>query len=175
VGVRIDPGKVKQSIQNIEKIYASFYPDNIFEYKFLDENIARQYAGEQRLSSLTNIFSVIAIFISCLGLYGLISFMAVQRTKEVGVRKVLGATVSDIVMLFYKEFVFLVLIAFVISAPSAWYFMSGWLNGFAYRIDLNLWTFAIAIALSLIIALVTVSFQSIKAAIANPVDSLRNE
>jgi ABC-type antimicrobial peptide transport system permease subunit len=174
-GVRIHPQKIKQSIQKIEKAYASFFPDNIFEYNFLDENIAQQYVNEQRLSSLTNIFSGIAIFISSLGLYGLISFMAVQRTKEVGVRKVLGATVPDILMLFYKEFIFLVLIAFAISAPAAWYFMSGWLNGFAYRIDLNIWTFAAAIVLSLVIALATVSFQSIKAAIANPVDSLRNE
>ena len=101
--------------------------------------------------------------------------MAVQRTKEVGVRKVLGATVGDILILFNKEFIFLILIAFVVSAPVAWYFMSDWLNQFAYRIDLTVWIFIVAILLSLVVAMVTVSFQSIKAALANPVDSLRNE
>jgi ABC-type antimicrobial peptide transport system permease subunit len=174
-GVKIDPRKTKDVIKKIEKIYAGFFPDNIFEYKFLDEDIARQYADEERLSSLINILSGIAIFISCLGLYGLISFMAVQRTKEVGVRKVLGATVGDILILFNKEFILLILMAFVVSAPIAWYFMSDWLNQFAYRIDITAWMFVIAILLSLVVAMVTVSFQSIKAALANPVDSLRNE
>jgi ABC-type antimicrobial peptide transport system permease subunit len=174
-GIKIDPRKNKEVIKKIEKIYAGFFPENIFEYRFLDENIAREYADEERLSSLVNIFSVIAIFISCLGLYGLISFMAVQRTKEVGVRKVLGATVGDILILFNKEFILLILLAFVVSAPIAWYFMSDWLSQFAYRIDLTAWTFIIAILLSLAVAMITVSFQSVKAALANPVNSLRTE
>jgi putative ABC transport system permease protein len=174
-GIKIDPRKTKDALSKIEKIYAAFFPDNIFEYKFLEEDIARQYADEERLSSLINILSGIAILISCLGLYGLISFMAVQRTKEVGVRKVLGASVGDILILFNKEFILLILTAFVISAPIAGYFMSDWLNQFAYRIDLTAWIFIIAILLSLVVAMVTVSFQSIKAALANPVDSLRNE
>jgi len=174
-GIRIDARKTNQAIKKIENIYSEFFPDTIFEYKFLDETIARQYADEERLSSLTNIFSCIAIFISCLGLYGLISFMAVQRTKEVGIRKVLGATVPDILTLFYKEFVLLVLIAFAVSAPLAWYFMSGWLSGFAYRINLSVWIFIIAIVLSLVIALATISFKSVKTALANPVNSLRSE
>lgn len=175
VGIKLDYGKTEDAIQKIGKIHSSFFTENIFEYKFLDENVARQYASEEQLATLTNIFCGIAIFISCLGLYGLISFMAVQRTKEVGVRKVLGATLTDVVMLFWKEFIFLVLIAFVISTPVAWYFMSDWLDTFAYRIDMSLWTFLLAIGLSLIISLVTVSFRSIKAAMANPVDSLRTE
>jgi ABC-type antimicrobial peptide transport system permease subunit len=174
-GIKIDPRKTKEAIAKIEKIYAGFFPDNIFEYKFLDEDIARQYADEERLSSLINILSCVAIFISCLGLYGLISFMAVQRTKEVGVRKVLGATVGDILILFNKEFILLILVAFTVSGPVAWYFMSDWLDQFAYRIDLTAWIFIIAIVLSLIVAMITVSFQSIKAALANPVNSLRNE
>jgi ABC-type antimicrobial peptide transport system permease subunit len=174
-GIKIDARKTKDAIEKIERIYADFFPDNIFEYKFLDEDIARQYTDEERLSSIVNIFSGIAIFISCLGLYGLISFMAVQRTKEVGVRKVLGATVRDILILFNKEFILMILVAFIVSCPVAWYFMSGWLNQFAYRVDLTLWVFVIAIALSLIVAMAAVSFQSVKAALTNPVDSLRNE
>lgn len=174
-GVKIDPRKIKEAVQQIEDIYARFFPDNVFEYRFMDETIANHYANEERLATLTNIFSVMAILISCLGLYGLISFMAVQRTKEVGIRKVLGATVPNILSLFYKEFVLLVLIAFAVSAPVAWYFMSDWLNGFAYRINLNAWIFIIAMILTLTIALATISFQSIKAALANPVKSLRTE
>jgi ABC-type antimicrobial peptide transport system permease subunit len=174
-GIKLHGNKLKDANQKIEKMYRAFFPGTIFEYSFFDENVAKQYAEEERLSSITKIFSGIAIFISCLGLYGLISFMAVQRTKEVGVRKVLGATVGDILILFNKEFILLILVAFVVSAPVAGYFMSDWLNQFAYRIDLTAWMFIIAILLSLVVAILTVSFQSIKAALANPVDSLRNE
>jgi putative ABC transport system permease protein len=174
-GVKLHADNMKEVTRKIEGMYRSFFPGNVFEYKFFDENVAKQYAQEERLSSITKIFSGIAIFISSLGLYGLISFMAVQRTKEVGIRKVLGATVSDIVLLFYKEFVVLVLIAFIVSAPLTAYFMSDWLNTFAYRISLGPWIFILAIALSVIISVITISFQSVKAALANPVDSLRNE
>lgn len=175
IGVKLETTHVQQAVEQISSIYATIFPNNIFEYRFLDENIQKQYAEEERLAAFTNIFSGIAIFISCLGLYGLISFMAVQRTKEVGVRKVLGANITDVVMLFYKEFIFLVIIAFAIAAPVGWYIMSDWLAGFAYRIDLNVWTFLIAVALSLVISLATVSFRSIKAALVNPVKSLRSE
>jgi len=174
-GIKIENGKIKEGIQAVEKIYTTLLPENIFEYRFLDENVALQYAAEEDLSTVTEIFSGIALFISCLGLYGLISFMAVQRTKEVGLRKVLGASIADILVLFYKEFIFLVLLAFLISAPLSWYLMSDWLNSFAYRIRFSAWTFVLAIGMSIVIAVITISFQSVKAALANPVDSLRNE
>ena len=124
---------------------------------------------------LFKIFAIIAIFLSCLGLYGLASFMAVQRIKEVGIRKVLGATVQNVVYLFTKEFIVLIAIAFVIAAPVAWYFMNKWLQDFAYKIDISWWIFLMAGLLSLLIALITVSSQAIKAAITNPVKSLRTE
>jgi putative ABC transport system permease protein len=174
-GVKLLGGNLKGASQKIEKAYRAFFPGTIFEYRFFDENLAKQYADEERLSSITRTFSGIAILISSLGLYGLISFMAVQRTKEVGVRKVLGASVFDILLLFYKEFILLVLIAFIISAPSTAYFMSDWLNSFAYKTSLSPWIFVSAIALTVVISLATISFQSVKAALANPVNSLRSE
>ncbi len=174
-GVKLQTNNLKAVTQKIESAYRSFFPDNIFELRIFEENVARQYAQEERLSAITKIFSGIAIFISSLGLYGLISFMAVQRTKEVGIRKVLGASVHDILVLFCKEFIFLVLIAFMVAAPLTGYFMSDWLNSFAYKINLSPWIFVLAIALSVIISVVTISFQSIKVALANPVDSLRTE
>ncbi len=118
---------------------------------------------------------MIAIFISCLGLYGLVSFMAVQRTKEVGVRKVLGASISSIVFLFSKEFMILIVISFLIAMPSAYFIMNGWLQNFAYRVSLNVWVFVLAIAVSVVIAWATVSYKAVKAALVNPVRSLRSE
>lgn len=175
VGVRLQAGDLKATTAKIESVYRAFYAGNLFQFRFFTDNVDRSYAEEERLSSITRIFSFIAIFISSLGLYGLISFMAVQRTKEVGVRKVLGAGVRDIVLLFCKEFIVLVLIASVISAPLTGYFMSGWLNTFAYKIDLSPWIFIVAITLSIVICIITVSFRSVKAALVNPVDSLKNE
>jgi ABC-type antimicrobial peptide transport system permease subunit len=174
-GVKLRGGNFKEASQKIEKTYRAFFPDNIFEYRFFDENVARLYEEEERLSSITKIFSGMAIFISSLGLYGLISFMAVQRTKEVGIRKVLGASLLDILMLFNKEFILLVFIAFCIASPLTGYIMSDWLNSFAYKVDLSPWIFVLAIVSSIFISVVTISFQSIKVALANPVDSLKTE
>ena len=173
--VKLQTNDLKPIVDRIKETYRNFFPESIFGFRFFDDNVMQQYAQEERLSSITKVFSGIAIFISALGLYGLISFMAVQRTKEVGIRKVLGASVSDIVVLFYKEFIFLVLIAFVGSAPLMGYLMSDWLNTFAYRIDLNPWIFIAAVTLSVVISLAVISYQSIAAALANPVESLRNE
>jgi putative ABC transport system permease protein len=124
---------------------------------------------------LYKIFAAIAIFLSCLGLYGLASFMAMQRIKEVGIRKVLGATIGSIVYLFSKEFVILISIAFFIATPLAWYFMNKWLQEYAYRISISWWLFAASGLVAIVVALATISFQAIKAAVANPVDSLRSE
>jgi putative ABC transport system permease protein len=173
--VKLATKDVKPVMTSIEKLWNTTYPDFVFEYKFLDEKVADFYKQENQLAYLYKIFAGIAIFLSCLGLYGLASFMAVQRIKEVGIRKVLGASASNIVYLFSKEFVWLIAIAFVIATPIAWYFMNKWLENFAYRIQLSWWLFLIGGIASIVIALISVSFQAIKAAIANPVKSLRTE
>ncbi|HEY6978639.1 MAG TPA: FtsX-like permease family protein, partial [Chitinophagaceae bacterium] len=142
---------------------------------FLDEHFNKQYANDQLFGKVFTIFASFAIFIACLGLLGLSLFATAQRTKEIGVRKVLGASVSNIVMLLSKDFIKLVLIAFIIASPVAWYIMHTWLQDFAYRINISWWIFIAAGLLALIIALLTISFQSIKAAVANPVKSLRTE
>ena len=173
--VKLSTKDVATVMKSIEKIWNTTYPDFVYEYKFLDDKIAGFYKQENQLSYLYKIFAFIAIFLSCLGLYGLASFMAVQRIKEVGVRKVLGATAANIVYLFSKEFVLLITIAFVIATPIAWYFMNQWLQHFTFRIELSWWIFFAGGLASIVIALATVSFQAIKAALANPVKSLRTE
>lgn len=175
VGIKLKAGDFKTTINNIEKLWSEVYPEFVFEYQFLDEKIANFYRQESKLSNLYKIFAAIAILLSCLGLYGLASFMAVQRIKEVGIRKVLGASVKDVIYLFSKEFIVLISIAFVIAAAIAYYFMRQWLQGYEYRTDLSWWIFLLAGLLSLFIALLTVSSQAIKAAIANPVKNLRTE
>ncbi len=173
--VKLASKDVTTVMKSIEKIWNNTFPDYVFEYKFLDDKVESFYKQENQLASLYKIFAFIAIFLSCLGLYGLASFMAVQRIKEVGIRKVLGATAANIVYLFSKEFIFLISIAFVIAAPVAWYFMNKWLQNFAFKIELSWWIFLAAGMASIIIALAAVSFQAIKAAVANPVKSLRTE
>ena len=147
----------------------------MFTYEFLDDRIAGFYKQEQKLYTAFRFFVGIAILIGCLGLYGLITFAAIQRTKEVGIRKVLGASLPNIVYLFSKEFITLIVIAFLIAAPLAWYAMNNWLQNFAYKIPVSWWMFAAAGLLAIFIALLTVSFQAIRAALANPVKSLRSE
>ena len=173
--VKLQTSDLMSIVGRLKKTYANFFPETIFAFSFFDDNVAQQYAQEERLSSITKVFSGIAIFISALGLYGLISFMAVQRTKEVGIRKVLGASMRDIVVLFSREFILLVVIAFVVSAPLSGYLMTDWLNTFAYRIELSPWIFIAAFILSLIVSLAVITYRSIAAALANPVESLRNE
>jgi putative ABC transport system permease protein len=174
-GIKLSSNDISASISSIEKIWTQTYPDFVFEYKFLDSKIDSFYKHERQLSNLYQIFAAIAIFLSCLGLYGLASFMAVQRIKEVGIRKVLGATTTNIVYLFSKEFIVLIGIAFVIASPIAWYFMHQWLQDYVYRIDISWWIFILGGFASIVIALLTVSFKAIKAALANPVKSLRTE
>lgn len=168
-------GNIQEAIGQIEDVWAATYPENVFEYQFLDESIAAYYQEETRLSQLFKILAGITIFIGCLGLYGLVAFMAVRRTKEVGIRKVLGASVQNILFLFSKEFITLVLIAFCIAGPVAFYVMQQWLNNFAYSIDMGAGVFLLAIGVSILIALLTVGYQSLRAALMNPVESLRNE
>jgi len=173
--IKLSTTNIASSMQSIKKIWEQTFPNRVYEYRFLDDKIASFYKQETQLSQLYKIFAAIAIFLSCLGLYGLASFMAVQRIKEVGIRKVLGATAGNIVYLFSKEFIILISIAFLIATPLAWYFMNKWLQDYAYRINISWWLFIAGGAGAIIIALITVSFQAIKAAVANPVKSLRTE
>ncbi|HUZ58543.1 MAG TPA: ABC transporter permease [Hanamia sp.] len=173
--IKINMSKAKTVIAALRNIWDKNYPDYVFEYNFLDQSIAAYYKQENQLSQLYKIFAGIAIFISCLGLYGLISFMGVQRKKEIGIRKVLGAPVRDIMIMLLREFTILISIAFLIAAPIAWYFMNEWLQQYTYRITIGLWFFATTIISSLIIAWLTVGYTVVKAALANPVDSLRTE
>jgi ABC-type antimicrobial peptide transport system permease subunit len=173
--IKLATANMATTLESIKKIWEQTFPNYVYEYKFLDDKVADFYKQENQLSQLYKIFAAIAIFLSCLGLYGLASFMAAQRIKEVGIRKVLGATAANIVYLFSKEFVLLIAIAFAIATPIAWYYMNKWLENYAYRISINWWLFAAGGVASIMIALVTISFQAIKAAIANPVKSLRTE
>jgi putative ABC transport system permease protein len=173
--VRTPPGKTAESITALQKICTNVDPTYPFSYDFLDQNIANLYQGEQRMGSLFNIFAVLAIIISSLGLYGLSAFMAEQRTKEIGVRKVLGASIPNMVVMLSTSFTKLILIAVLIAVPVAWWAISNWLQSFAFRININ-WTIFLGASLAaLAIAWLTVSYESIKAALANPVKSLRNE
>ena len=173
--VHVNTAQVGKVLAFVEQKWKTLLPDEPFEYSFLDEDFQRNYQADGRTSSIVNYFTLIAILISCLGLFGLAAFAAQQRTKEIGVRKVLGASVGSIVGLLSKDFLRLVLIAIVIASPLAWYVMDKWLQGFAYKITLSWWVFALAGLLAVGIALLTVSFQAIKAALINPVKSLRSE
>lgn len=175
IGIKLNSKNLLRSNQEIEALWNKYFPEYVYNASFLDDVINEFYLQEERLSLLYKVYAALAIFISCLGLYGLISFMAVQKTKEVGVRKVLGASVQSIVYLFSKEFTILVCIAFVIAAPLAWYVMNGWLQDFKYRIYIGVGVFVISIFISLFIAWITVGYKAIKAALANPVKSLRTD
>jgi ABC-type antimicrobial peptide transport system permease subunit len=173
--IRTEKGKSKQAIASMEKVFKQFNPGFPFRYYFTDDEIAKNYKAEYTVSKLSRYFAFLAIFISCLGLFGLVTFTAEQRTKEIGIRKVLGASVTGIVRMLSKDFLILVLIATIIAFPVAWWAMYKWLNDFEYRVDIGWWVFVVAGVVALLIALLTISFQSIKAAIANPVKSLRTE
>lgn len=175
-GIKIQAGTdIPTVISKINTSYKEVFPDGIFEYNFLDQQLDALYKSEMRLFSLFKIFSVLAMLISCLGLWGLITFAAQQRIKEIGIRKVLGASVPNIVSMLTKDFIVLVCIAILIAVPLAWWGINKWLQDFAFRIDIGWTVFVFAGAAAILIALITVSFQAIKAAIANPVKSLRTE
>ena len=174
-GVRISTTNLGRTTAAIEKTWNEFFPEFVYKPAYLDDTIKEFYNEENQLSLLYKIFAGIAIFISCLGLYGLVSFMAVQRTKEVGIRKVLGASVGNIIYLFSREFTILIVIAFALAVPAAYYMMNNWLQNFAFRIKMEIWIFLLAILASVFIAWITVGYKSIKAATSNPVKSLRRE
>ena len=173
--VRTYPGQTPQALASLEKVYRSINPGFAFAYQFVDEEYRKMYLSEQVTSRLSVLFAVLAIIISCLGLLGLVMFAAGQRVKEIGIRKVLGASLSQIIGLFAKDFLQLVLIAFLIAGPLGWYAMNSWLRDFAYRVSISWWIFGLSGAVALLIALLTVSHQALRAATANPVTSLRSE
>lgn len=173
--VRYNTSNLPQFIGQVQKTFNESLPNTAFDYEFVDKHVAQLYASEEKTAHTATIFSVLAIFIACLGLFGLAAFTAEQRTKEIGVRKVLGATIAGITQLLSKDFLKLVLVAFLIAVPVAYWLMHKWLLNFAYRTEISWWVFAFAGVVAIIIALATVSFQAIKAAIANPVKSLRTE
>jgi putative ABC transport system permease protein len=175
IAAKLKTENLKGTLSAINQKWNQFVPAYPFEYKFMDESYGKMYSSEEKLSDLLWIFTIMAIFIGCMGLFGLAAFSAEQRTKEIGIRKVLGADVFNIVSLLSKNFLLLVLIAAVIAFPVALWAMNNWLRDFPYRITISWWIFGIAILAALLIAFLTISFQAIKAAIANPVKSLRTE
>ncbi len=171
----VNTNNYPQLIKDVEKSWNKLNAGTPFLYSFIDQDFQRNYEKERRTSNIIVYFTIIAILIACLGLFGLAAFSAEQRTKEIGIRKVLGASVTDVTALLSKDFIKLIIVAIIIASPIAWYCMDKWLQNFAYRITISWWMFAAAGSLAVIVALMTVSFQAIKAAIANPVKSLRTE
>lgn len=174
-GLKLHSSNLAKTQSEVEKLYNTYFPDYAYTASFLDDSINQFYKQDEQLALLYKVFAGLAIFLACLGLYGLVSFMAVQKTKEVGIRKVLGASVGSIVYMFSKEFTLLIVISFFIAFPAAWYFMTGWLNDFHYRISLNALFFVGALFISLGIAWLSVAYKAIAAAISNPVKALRTE
>ncbi len=175
LAVKLTSGMAAETLDKIETLWSQFAPATPFRYTFMDDNLQAQYRSEERLASMLSSFTLVSILLACLGLLGLITYITRQRTKEIGIRKVLGASTSNILTLLSKDFMQLILLALVIASPIAYYFMEQWLQDFAYRIDMQWWTFLVAGLCAIGIALFTVSFQSIRAAVANPVESLRSE
>ena len=175
IAIRMAPGDPTLAIADIEQAWAEYAPGYPVDYRFLDDDFDRLYRAESELKALFSFFAGIAIFVACLGLFGLASYSAERRTKEIGVRKVLGASVQSIVLLMTKAFIKLVLIAFVLAAPLAYWLMSDWLNDFAYRVSVGVGTLVLTALLALGIAWLTVAYQAFKAAHADPIHALRYE
>jgi len=175
VSVKLHSSNLENTRASIQKLWDKTFPEYVFSSKYMEETINEFYYQENQLALMYKIFAGWAIFISCLGLYGLVSFMALQKTKEVGIRKVLGASVGSIVYLFSREFTLLIGIAFVIAAPLAWYFMNKWLSDFVFHVHIGVSVFIIALLLSVVIAWISVGYKALRAAIANPVKSLKSE
>ncbi len=173
--VKINPGNITATMAVLEKTWKARHPDQLFDYEFLDDDIASFYETETLMLKLIQVFSALALFIGCLGLYGLVSFMAAQKTKEIGIRKVLGSSIAQILWIFGKEFARLIVIAFVIAAPLAWWLMQNWLADFEYQADIGAGIFVWALLGTFIVAFATVSYQAVRAALMNPVRSLRSE
>jgi putative ABC transport system permease protein len=176
INIKINPNvSAHDALQKIAAIFKKYDPSTPFTYQFVDDDYAKNFQNEERIGKLSSCFAALAIFISCLGLFGMASFTAEQRIKEIGVRKVLGATVFNLWRLLSKDFVLLVVISLLISIPVSYYYMHQWLQGYQYRTEINWWVFALAAFGAMVVTLITVSYQSISAALANPVKSLKTE
>jgi putative ABC transport system permease protein len=173
--VRVKPGDPTKALSLMQKTWSSIVPDVPLQYNFLDEKLDAFYKTEKRWSSIVGWAGGISILLACLGLFGLAALATINRVKEIGIRKVLGATVTNIITLISKDFLKLIVIALVIASPAAWYFMNKWLQSFAYRIDISWMVFIVSGVFAIVIALITICFQAIKAAVANPAKSLRSE
>ena len=175
LSLKISTHNISQTLSLIKQQWQQTFPDKVFDYQFVDEKLAQYYEQDEKMLRLFKAFAGVAIFISCLGLFGLMAFTAQQRTKEIGIRKVLGASVTGIVSLLSKDFLKLVLLANVIAWPLAWWGMQTWLQNFEYRTSVTWWVFALAGGVALVIAFFTMSFQAVRAALANPINALRSE
>jgi putative ABC transport system permease protein len=175
LSVQVNPDQIDKTLSYVENKWSQFVKETPFNYSFLENDWAAKYRQEKKASTIFKIFSLLAIAISCLGLFGLASFMAEQRTKEIGVRKVFGASVPKILQILSKEVIILMIISTVIAWPVGYYFMNQWLQGFAYRIDMSLFTFLVASFVTFSIALLTISYRAYNAAVVNPAESLRDE
>ena len=173
--VRIAPGEIPGSIEKIKKIWQEISPDKPFDYTFLDQDVAKQYESHQRWMGIMGLSTGLAILIACLGLFGLAGINVVNRTREIGIRKVMGAELHNIFVLLKKQYVWLSLIAFAFAAPVSWYFMSQWLSSFKFAIQISWELFAASMAAGLLIALVTVSYHAIQASLVNPAETLKYE
>ncbi len=173
--IKMDAANIRQTVASVEKTWSKYFPSDPFNYFFLDDSFSKQYKSDEMFGSVFSLFAFLAIVIACFGLSGLSAYNVLQRRKEIGIRKVMGATTRQLLLLLSKDFIRLVIIAFAIAVPITWMVMSKWLDDFAYRININAWVFVVAGALAIAIAFATISFQAIKAAIANPVKSLRTE
>lgn len=173
--IRINPGSERQVIAGLQHLWKKFYPEQTLTFNWVEDLLEKQYRAENKLNTLFIFFTALTVFLACLGLFGLVTFTVEQRTKEIGIRKVLGAPVMVILTLISKDFLKLVLAAIIIASPIAWYLLNKWLQDYAYRIEIQWWMFALAAAMVVLVAVITLSFQAIKAAMANPVKSLRTE
>ena len=171
--IKLDVQQARAALDIFNRLWSETYPNHVFTYEFVDDRIDSMYRTDDTMLTLIKSVAIIAIVISCLGLYGLVSFMATRRTKEIGVRKVLGAGVVHILWLFGKEFMLLIMVAFALAAPVSWLMMRNWLDGFVYKIPVSPASFLIAIVGTVVIAAMTVSYHSLKSALSNPVSSLR--
>ena len=175
ISVRGSVASTEQLLAKTEQAWNKFAPDQPFRYSFMDDSLSQLYDEERRTGNSLMAFALLAIIVACLGLFALSTFLTEQKAKEIGIRKVLGASVANVVLLLSQNFLKLVIVGFIVAIPVAWYGLQNWLQDFAYRIDVNWWIFALAGMIAICIAFFTVSFQSIKAALVNPVESLRSE
>jgi putative ABC transport system permease protein len=175
LSVRFENARVEETIDKVEKQWNSIFPEKTFQYTFLEEQLNQQYSNFRNFGTIIQSFTFIAILISCLGVYGLVLFVVQRKVKEIGVRKVLGATVGGILRLIYADFGALLIIGFVVAVPGSYYLMDKWLENFTYHTAIDVWTYVFSFIIVLVITLLTISYQAIQASLANPVDSLRSE